>query len=220
MKTMKSIAVALAIIGQLFFNTGISQATSFTAQGTLTGVSLFTTRVFNTIDGSDNGAGVLGFNGGAGATYVSSLQAIEVNFNNNAVGNQAIRIYTNNPGVTHPEGMIGVTDSSYNVPMMWIVQKDPIGGGGNQNYVFTGDTTKEGFIVDITNAAIATYANVAFGLDGQNASLANFPNDDGAGAFRAETNGQIWLYFGTNYTGKPAQQYSTSNLNIEVVTLP
>lgn len=194
-------------------------ADTFTAQGTLSGVSEFTTRVFNTPDGSDNGAGILGFNAPAGATYVSSDQAIEINFNNNIVGNQAININTNNPG--DDEGMIGVTDTSVFVPLLWVVTDDPIADVPNNNhYVFVGDTVAEAFVVDNDHVDVLTYGNIAFNINGETASLSNFPSDNGAGEFRETTDGQIWVYFGTNYAGAPAQDYSTANLVIDLITLP
>ena len=210
MKKMLSVLIAV------MFVTSMVSADTFTASGTLSGVSTMTTRVFNTPDGSDN-LGPLGFNGGAGATFVSSLQAIEINFDDNNIGAKAINIYTANPGGA--EGMVGETDDSYSVPMMWVIQNDPIAGGDN-NYMFTGDTLTEAFIVDIANPDRLTYGNMAYSIDGLNASLANFPNDDGAGEARAVTDGQIWAYFGCNYTGKPAQNYTTTNLTIELITLP
>lgn len=211
-------AIKLLLVGLMIFSlNSVSFADIFTAEGTLAGVSTFTTRVFNTPDGSDN-AGALGFSGGAGATYVSSLQAIEINFNNNVVGNQAVRVKTSNPGDV--EGMIGVIDPTVSVPLMWVVTPDPISNGGNNNYVFAGDTAAEAFVIDDSHADINTYANIAFSINGQSASLANFPTDDGAGGFRAEANGQVWVYFGTNYTGAPAQDYSTSDLVVELYTQP
>jgi hypothetical protein len=212
---MKKLFAILTLISMI---TGTSaQAATFTAEGTLAGVSTFTTRVFNTPDGSDNGGGVLGFNAGAGATYVSSLQAIEIDFNDNNVGNQAINIHTSNPGDV--EGMIGVTDPNYHVPMMWVVTADPLVGGQN-NYTFSGDTAAEAFIIDDNHVDVGTYGNIAFNIDNQTASLSNFPSDNGAGDFRQDTNGEIWVYFGTNYTGAPAQEYETTNLVIELQTQP
>lgn len=215
MKRFKSLLVFLIVIS---FNASSAKAATFTAEGTLSGVSDFTTRVFNTADGSTNVAGVLGFNAAARIAFVSSPQAIQIDFEDNNVGNQAIRVKTANAGDV--QGLIGVTDPTVNVPLMWVVSDNPISAPPSNNYTFAGDTTREAFVLDDSDVAIATYANIAFSIDGRNASLANFPNDDGAGHFRQATDGQIWVYFGANYTGKPAQQYRTTNLIIELYTQP
>jgi hypothetical protein len=217
MKMMKMFLVGLTIAS---LSAGdAAQAATFTAEGTLAATAEFTTRVFNTPDGSDNVSGILGFNAAAGATLVSSDQAIEIRFDNNEVGNQAVRVKTSNP--SDAEGMIGVTDSSVTVPLMWVVTDDPISDPGNNNhYVFAGNTVAEAFVIDDSHPDVNTYANIAFGITGDDASLSNFPTDNGAGGFRAVSDGQIWVYFGANYTDKPAQEYRTTNLIVELYTQP
>ncbi len=223
MKKIKLIMSLLIVLLQ----SNVSQlifADTFSAQGTLAGTSTFTTRVFNTADGSTNGGGILGFNAPT-ATVISSPQAIEINFNDNNIGNQAINIHVENPG--GQEGMVGVSDSSYVVPLMWVVFDDPVsdspdtgGDGVANNYTFIGNTTQEAFVVDVANPDVFSYGNAAFSIDGDNASLSNFPTDNGAGSFRQTTDGQIWMYFGANYTGAPAQDYQTASLVIDLVNLP
>lgn len=228
MKRSKVLTALLVTLTLQFSMNLVSFADTFTAQGTLSGTAVFRTRVFNTTDGSTNAGGVLGFNGGPGATYVNSSQAIEINYDDNSIGNQAIRVVTTNPG--DQEGMVGVTDSTVSVPLLWVVTDDPVVRAPDNNYNFVGNTVREAFVVDDNNRAVNTYANVAFSISSRNSLLANFPsssttdtNGDGNvddSDFRAVTDGQLWLYFGTNYTGAPAQAYSSANLVVELVTLP
>lgn len=215
---MKKIALILAVV-TLVLSASISNADTYTAQGTLTTNTVFTTRLFNTPDGSDNLSGILGFNAAA-AGVVSSPQAFQITFNNNEPGNQAVNLHLENSNSA--EGMYGAIDDSYVVPMMWVVYDDPIADGADNNYVFVGDTATEAFVVDVGNVDALTYGNIAYNVDGQGATISNFPEDDGAGEAREISDGEIWVYFGANYTGAPGQDYVTDTdaLVIDMITLP
>ena len=69
------------------------------------------------------------------------------------------------------------------------------------------------------------FASVIFGIAGQLASIANAPfDDDGPGSQDPENprqvaNGTAYMKFAVDYNGQPAGNFSTSTLELDLVTL-
>lgn len=102
------------------------------ATGTLGAVSELSVVMRNVADNSVNVSG-LGFSGAAGATIVQSPQYLDISFNDNSVGFQAITISTNNrdnaasPKYTGPgigSGLIGATDTRQTAALRWGIFDD------------------------------------------------------------------------------------------------
>jgi hypothetical protein len=265
--------VLLPFQGQLF----AASPVTITAEGTLTGVSTLTVRIFNINDGSTNTTG-LGLNGGAGAGVVTSPQGLQVNYDDNSVGFQTVAISTNNrdaaasPKYTGPgigSGMVGKTDTKATVPLAWTVFNDPVnppaGATPGTGYSFQAainsdkgeffmsdkrqgeaaecrDSVTGAFesgaacdaddpIVDWDGDGVkgakpfdGGFASLVTGIAGKIGSLSDasgFNETTGVRGplGRSTTDGEVFMYLCTTYTGAEAQGYKTSTLTVEILTL-
>ncbi len=152
----------LPLQGQLYAATTTLSSATIISQGTLGAVSTLDVTVRNSADDSANLTG-LGFNAGAGSTVVTSPQYLDVSFNDNTAGFQAVTIATNNrdvaasPKYTGPaqgSGMVGVTDTTVTSPLLWVVfdstQINGAGVNGGKGYAFNNPlkTDREYFVQD------------------------------------------------------------------------
>ena len=302
----------LPLQSDLFAAVTILTSVTVGSQGTLGAVSTLTVNVRNVTDDSINATG-LGFNAAAGGRVTTSPQYLEVNFNDNTVGFQAVLISTDNrlatanpkyTGIAQGSGMVGVTNKDVTVPLVWTVfdakVNPPIGAVPGTGYSFQvalnlgeffmqdkeqgsfvdaghpggdpakgaslcNDANKNGtcnageftdrnanaaFDSVVWNAALpitrcpstfegidwdgdcydgakpfdAGFASLVFGVSGQSASIADASGfDEGTstrGALgRTTTDGQVFMYLATDYTGAEAQQYKTSTLILDLVTI-
>lgn len=181
----------------------IPQAQAFTTKERVTlsvsasGVDESTTFATSVVTQGAETATTLGF-GNGGNTFRDSGAAIKVEVDTNVAGNRVI-IYTNNLGAeASPQacvntatgidggGLVGNTDCSQTVPIVWAVQD------ANADYTFTPNPPQEAFNatgasngVFITDRAhVATFTSVGSALDNQamkrcadNVPVANTAND-------------------------------------------
>jgi hypothetical protein len=167
----------LPLQGELYAAVTTLQSATVGSQGTLGAVSTLDVKVRNSADDSINSTG-LGFNAAGGSTVTTSPQYLDVTFNDNSVGFQAITISTDNRtaknvdlngdgdtsdagetgfkynGPAQGSGMVGVTDKTVTVPLLWVIfdalKTNTAGVNGGKGYAFNVPlkTDREYFIQD------------------------------------------------------------------------
>ena len=175
-----------------------------------------------------------------------SDQYVRIEFDSNALGARIIirsdNQNSNKPftGIGEGAGLVGNTDSTKNVPLLWAVFPDLASAKG---FVFKGDTDPsgtskgslpgsvergageaEGLVVDKRNANFEThdvlnYATVVL-PNGPNALLGNFPTDeDGAGPKTGlrSTTSPVFLVLGADFVNAISQVYSTNTLGFDLI---
>lgn len=183
----KTLSVFLAVLTLLLPLQGQLYAVTFTATGTVSAVSSFTAALKKTAD--NTALTQLTFPAGTG--YAKADGYVDVTFTDNNVGFQAILISTTNrnasanpkySGIAQGSGMVGVTDTSVIVPLLWMVSDALVTSG----YTFTG-AAGEFFVSDKQQGTSSATQNVTTG-----ASACNDKNKNGT----CET-GEFTEYNGT-----------------------
>ncbi|HNV86007.1 MAG TPA: hypothetical protein PKL97_03460 [Candidatus Omnitrophota bacterium] len=217
MKGKKFYAVLLAVLmtllplqGELF-----AAATVITATGTVTGVSTFSAPLKLV---ATNGASSAVAFPAATTGYAKGDSYIDVTFNDNSIGFQAITIATDNrnasanpkyTGIGLGNGLVGMTDKNSTVPAAWMVNPTLVTGG----YTFTG-AAGEYFVTD-TLQGTRTDNDPALG-----ASMCNDANKNkvcNAGEYTDLNSNSaydkvIWQFTGTgNGASDPAKSYRCQN---------
>lgn len=276
-----TLALAMAFAGQAEAFTSRQKSTI-----SVTGSGVTESTTFNTAivaQGTADTPAALSF-GAGGNAFRDSGEALKVTVSTNLAANRVI-IYTDNlNGLANPQaqlntalgidggGLVGVTDRTQIVPMLWVVADT------NVDHAFTTATIgdDEIFITDL--AHVATFTTVGSTLDNQamkrcadSVSVPNTPNNGlypqffggpgvnqdlcdqvtGVKIAQAEelskniavvahsflaavgtapnlatpnpadsitVTSPIYLPLGANFSTAPAQDYSTSTLNVELVT--
>lgn len=185
----KTLSVFLAVMTLLLPLQGQLYAVTFTATGTVSVVSSFTATLKKVSDNSAITTNTLTFP--TGSVYAKADGYVDVTFTDNTVGFQAILISTTNrtaavpnkyTGIAQGSGMVGVTDTSVIVPLLWMVSDALITGG----YTFVG-APGEYFVSDKQQGTTSATQNVTTG-----ASACNDLNKNGT----CET-GEFTEYNGT-----------------------
>jgi hypothetical protein len=179
-------------------------------------VTGFSAKVINTTDGSENLEQNLSFDTMTDHPVIGSPQALQMKFIGNDTHKQAIIIRTENPDGR--PGLIGVTNSTYSVPLHWAVFDDPISDEDN-SYNFTGDPNVEALVLDIQDPSVYVNALVSE-INGVSGRLMGYETVDGTIVPRGTEDGEVWIYFSADYTDAPAQTYRTEHLVIDIITLP
>jgi len=150
-KMKKLLVIVVAAMVALLPFQGQLYAITFIAEGEVTGTS-----TFNAVLG--NAGAQINFPKGSG--YEKGDTYIEVTFNDNSSGYQAITIATDNrnaaaspkyTGIAQGNGLIGETTANQVVPMLWMVNPTVISGG----YTFTG-AAGEYYVTDLKQGTDAT----------------------------------------------------------------
>jgi len=123
-------------------------AVTFTAEGTISGVSSFNAALKNMSDGP---LSKLTYASGTGVATADGY--VDITFNDNSTGFQAITIATDNrlgtadpkySGIAQGNGLVGVTSTNVTVPVLWMTQATK--GSG---YTFTGSAPGEYYVTDL-----------------------------------------------------------------------
>jgi|GEM_PF-1475659 len=219
MKGKKSFAVLLAVMmtllplqGELF-----AAATVITATGTVTGVSTFSAPI--KLVATNAASSAVAFPS-ATSGYAKGDSYIDVTFNDNSIGFQAITISTDNrnaaanpkyTGIGLGNGMPGMTDKSSTVPLAWMVSPTLVTGG----QTFTG-AAGEYFVTDLLQGTRSDN-DPALG-----ASMCNDANKNkvcNAGEYTDLNSNSaydkvIWQFTGTgNGASDPAKSYRCKKLS-------
>jgi hypothetical protein len=141
----------------------------------------------------------------------------QLKFIGNNTQNQAIIIRTENQDGR--PGMIGVTDSSYHVPLQWAVFDEPISDEDNI-YNFTGDPNVEAPVLDIQDPSVYVNGALVSEINGASGRLIGYETEGGELVPRDTQDGEVWIYFSADYTDVPTQTYRTKYLVIDIITLP
>jgi len=165
----KTLSVFLAVMTLLLPLQGQLYAVTFTATGTVTAVSSFTATLKKTADNTALTQLTLP----AGTGFAKADGYVDVTFTDNNVGFQAVLISTDNraataapnkyTGIAQGSGMVGVTDTSVIVPLLWMVSDALITGG----YTFTG-AAGEYFVSDKQQGTTSATQNVTTGASACN----------------------------------------------------
>ena len=189
------LAAMIAILplqGQLYAAVTTLTSTTVGSQGTLGSVSTLTVAVRNSADDSVNATG-LGFNAAGGSKVTTSPQYLDITFNDNSVGFQAITIATDNrtaknvdingdgdtsdagetgfqyTGPAQGSGMVGVTNTAVTAPLVWVifdaVKTNTAGVNGGKGYAFNQPlkTDREYFVQDKRQGEAAECTDSATG---------------------------------------------------------
>lgn len=179
-------------------------------------VSGLSARVINVHDGTLNISRSLEFHADSKTDpVVESPQAIQVHFNGTHTKNQVISIHTeNSDGI---EGMIGVTDPSFHVPLKWITLDNAIPEGKTCHELFEKNPSLISSIPDMTHFSLSEEGIAACQLNGGNACLTGIPCANGTETSRETHDGEVWIYFCADFKKVPAQTYRTKNLVIDII---
>ncbi len=195
-KLLSMILVAMTVLlpfqGQAF-------AVTFTAQGTVSSVSTFSASLLTVA--ADAAATQINFAAGTG--IASGDAYINVSFNDNTLGVQAVLISTDNrnntatpaipkySGIAQGSGLVGLTNKDLVVPLKWAVFDSKVTGG----YTFT-NATGEFFIQDLSQGTTSASQNITTGASACNdinknniCDAGEFTDRNGNSAFDAV----IWI---------------------------